>query len=333
MNGQGKQHLRFRPIRFLGPGKVVCWHLAMSLLLNSFYHLTLRFFAGILAGPGALSTAAGHETHSTRLCQMTQLLHELGVGLAITGEPRFGDGMVWPSWTGYSFIGARSPQNDSVRVLILTEIAELVTPIVGFGSDRSIWMAVRTGKDLGILILAAYAPPSNRQPAERLNFFQDIAQEIQQLMADVKYARWPIMIAGDLNIHDSRLCEKNLALQRPVDRDILHLLENLVASGRHLLIRNHIGVSTHISGTAIDLVLSTNDLAPDLTYFQHSDLLPASDHSAILISQLGRLSPSSKVDVGQSHWCPYIDQWEEALAAVEHCMIFLGNFIVHLLYD
>lgn len=160
--------------------------------------------------------------------------------------------MVWPSWTGYSFIGARSPKNDSVCVLILNEIAELVTPIVGFGSDRSIWMAVRTGKDFGILILAAYAPPSNRQPAERFSFFQDIAQEIQQLMADVKYAGWPIMIAGDLNIHDGRLCEKNLALQRPVDRDILHLLENLDASGRYLLIRNHIGVSTHVSGTAID---------------------------------------------------------------------------------
>ena len=83
-------------------------------------------------------------------------------------------------------------------VLILNEIGELVTPIVGFGNDRSVWMAVRTGKGLGILVLAAYALSPNRQPAERLDFFQDIAQEIQELMADVKYARWPIMIAGGL---------------------------------------------------------------------------------------------------------------------------------------
>ena len=65
---------------------------------------------------GAVSSAAGHETHSTGLCQMTQLLHELGVGLAIISGTRFGDGMVWPSWTGYSFSGARSPKNESVCV-------------------------------------------------------------------------------------------------------------------------------------------------------------------------------------------------------------------------
>ena len=284
---------------------------------------------------GALSSATGHEAHSARISQVVQALHRVGATIAILSEPRFGPGLLWPQWTGYALHGARSYNNDSVSILVLQDLEDLIVPIPDLGDKRAVWLEIRTprGAAPGILVLGIYAPPPNYSVAERSDFFKERMREVRQVASCDTYQGWPIVVAGDFNIHDARLTEKDRNLARPVDRDILHLLETAFAEGRRLVLLNPPGQPTHASGSTLDLVFASTDITPYLQLISRADLTPKSDHDAILLGGIGRASTTSKLNIGVSRWNPCVDDWYAALLRFEHSLSFVGSFVLHLLFD
>ena len=46
------------------------------------------------------------------------------VRVAVISDPRLGPGMVWPEWTGATYLGERSRNPDSVAVVGLNEVVQ-----------------------------------------------------------------------------------------------------------------------------------------------------------------------------------------------------------------
>ena len=140
----------------------------------------LRIFSWNIRG--AFGSAGGTESHTGRILETVKLLFDKGASIAVFSEPRFAQGMVWPSWTNFDFHGARSSQSDTVAVLVLSELDKLVVPISDIGDERAIWLEVRLEDESdGILLLATYAPPSSRPGYERIEFFQRRCAELLSL--------------------------------------------------------------------------------------------------------------------------------------------------------
>ena len=82
-------------------------------------------------------------------------------------EPRFGPGMIWPSWSGSDWVGCRSCVSNTVAVLISKDLSDRFTQLPNVGNERAIWLCVsgaepgKEGEVPSLLILAVYALPAN----------------------------------------------------------------------------------------------------------------------------------------------------------------------------
>ena len=106
-------------------------------------------------------------------------MHAKGVVVAVLGEPRFGPGMVWPTWTGFRFAGCRMTEPSSVAVLILEEAAANILIRDGVGDERAMWVELPANymsgvgqlpRARGTLVLGVYGPHAGYSEQSRVFF-------------------------------------------------------------------------------------------------------------------------------------------------------------------
>ena len=282
---------------------------------------------------GSLSAASRQEAHGGHILQLVTTLHSLQASLAVISDPCFGPGMRWPRWSGYEFFGHRSTLHDTVAILIAIELVHNVEILPDVGDKRAIWLHVHASGQAGagLLVLAMYAPPSNYSPKERLDFFISRVTELHAIRAKPEFASIPVLLAGDLNVHVRELCSKNSELERPVDRDIVNLLAGPV--GFNLVLRNPFCQPTHDSGSAIDLVYSSQCLTPRVQILPKEASLLGSDHRILLITELGSISLRQKNQVGKTKWAPFSEAWGDAFSSIPRCLSFICFWTQLLLHD
>ena len=281
---------------------------------------------------GAFGSMGTAEFHTGRILEAVKLLHEQGVGIAVISEPGFAEGMLWPDWTNYDFHGARSAKPDTVAVLTLSNMEKMVVPISDVGDERAIWLEVRLQQDSpGLLLLAAYGPHSSRPAHERIAFFEQRNAELCSTRS--RYQDWRVLVTGDLNFHDGDLSTKNESLEAAVDRSITMLLTLPPPSGMGVVMRGPFEISTHASGSTIDVALSSASLRPSLQVLDRLALVPRSDHSALLLSDIGAVQPDSQCLIGKSRWCALVHEWDAALSLVPGCLDFITAWVLVILHD
>ena len=94
------------------------------------------------------------------------------------------------------------------------------------------------------------------------------------------------MVVGDLNFHDGDLSAKNCEMVTATDRAIKLLLTSVSPSGMGLFMRGPFDTATHVSGSTIDVVLSSVSLDPSIQLLDRLSLSPKSDHCALLIDNV-----------------------------------------------
>ena len=242
------------------------------------------------------------------------------VSIAIISDPCFGPGMCWPQRSGYEFFGERSVRNNTVALLISTDFLDKVSVLAQVGDARAMWLHVHipVGNARGFLLLATYAPPPNRSPLERREFFEARAADLQKLRTERLFSSLPVILAGDLNIHIAELCDKNARLERPVDREISAMIVSTV--GMNLALRNPSQIATHDSGSAIDLVFSSHEITPVVEVLPKTEFLFSSDHRPLLITDVGSIPHAERQTFGKAKCPPSSDAWNEALLHVPLCL-------------
>ena len=195
------------------------------------------------------------------------------------------------------------------------------------------WLHVHipVGNARGFLLLATYAPPLNRSPLERREFFEARAADLQKLRTERLFSSLPVILAGDLNIHIAELCDKNARLERPVDREISAMIVSTV--GMNLVLRNPFQIATHDSGSAIDLVFSSHEITPVVEVLPKTEFLFSSDHRPLLITDVGSIPHAERQTFGKAKWSPSSDAWNEALLHVPLWLEYICTWVRMILRE
>ena len=288
---------------------------------------------------GACGRAGGLEAHDQRLLGLTASLQAAGVALAILAEPRFGPGMVWPEWTGYEFFGERESEAASVAALILREASASIAVIPGVGDARAVWVELEAPKPglassgtgqpghgvRATLVLGVYAPHAHYDRAVRQAFWDKRLSELRSLRARVRFADHELVVLGDFNLHLGELADANVRYEQALDRDVFTMLQ--ARDGFDCTIRNPCGVATHVSGTAVDVVMATRaiDLRVEVEVVGGGGV--PSDHARLLVRLRGSFHAREESRLGVVRWDPE-GAWDEALVKVprsEHFIVGLGR--------
>jgi len=279
---------------------------------------------------GAFGHDGGLEAHDERILRAVAVLHAAGVVMAVISEPRFGPGMVWPSWTGYAYHGERSGEPDSVAVLVLEDAEQVVVPIGGVGDERAIWLELRTGKagdgrgatqsERGMLVLGLYGYHAGYAVAIRRKFWQSRLWELKHLRSSARYEGWEVVVLGDFNLHFACLGGKNLLREEGFDREVLKMLE--APEGFGVTLRNEPGVATHKSGTIIDDVAASSDLQTKCRLGQMGEEGIVSDHYPVFVEVRRHVDLVQEVRLGRACWGDSAE-WDEALAMAPRAFKFL----------
>ena len=277
---------------------------------------------------GALCREGGLEAHEGRLLQLSASLHAGGVVVAILSEPKLAPGMIWPTWTGYSFLGERTSAAGSVAALVLQEVSGEIIQIEGVGDERAIWLEVPFselhGGDGGTLVLGVYGHQISHATAIRRGFWRTRLKEVRELRRRQRYCGWEVAVLGDFNLHLSSLGLLNKRYERAVDKEVMEML--LDPDGFGCTLRNPVGVQTHSSGTIIDVIAVSAGRRATVQVVSGPAAGVPSDHSRIDVELHGRVAVGSP-KMGSARWHSTCDgDWDTALLAIPKTLQFMAGW-------
>eukprot|EP00435_Cladocopium_sp_Y103_P051578 s593_g16.t1 len=209
---------------------------------------------------GGLSPAGSVEAHNGRILKFVNQLHNAKCSLCVLSEPRFGPGMIWPSWSGYDWVGCRSCASDTVAVLISEELSDKFIQLPNIGDERAIWLCVNCAEpgkeeDLpSLLILAVYA----------LTYGYDLAWKPAVLL----HTRWAGVSGAFWLCLDSALCQDQFRVKYGplISPTLLLLAAGLGQGGRravHLFGALARGIPDELRKLTIGVALGTSRLLLD----------------------------------------------------------------------
>ena len=112
----------------------------------------------------ALGVRSAIESHDEGILHVIALLHDRGAAIAVISEPRLGVGMVWPDWTGYSFLGERTGEPGSVAVIILQGLTFRVVQIEGIPCGSKFVSLTRAIMGYWLWLFMDLPPATHRPP-------------------------------------------------------------------------------------------------------------------------------------------------------------------------
>ena len=174
-----------------------------------------------------------------------------------------------------------------------------------------------------MLIVAAFYGP----PGGDLLFWQQLAQEFQQLRARYPDARF--ILLGDANIHLSYLvtheetCVCLHCRACPTDQKIEQLLN---AIGLRAF---NPPIPTHVSGTIIDLVFG--DKRDSLEVNVSDENFACSDHAFVRNPVKHKVEVAFASNLGRVTWASHAD-WDEGLGRIEVSLDTLATAVQNLLH-
>ena len=266
---------------------------------------------------GAFRTTDGVAARDVRILQSVSEFQSVGAFLVIVADAQLAPGSIWPDWTGYAYHGVRSFEADTVGMLVLDACYQSVVPVEGVGDERAVWMAVTAQSgchDLQALVLGVYGPHPGYPGTVRQRFWDDRLGEIRKLAADPRFVGWPVVLAGDFNLHFQGITAKNARYEGALDRSVFMLLHAL-----GFVLCNPIGTQTHTSGTAIDLLWIKGSL------LEHIDVRPVpfwTDHARLDAYLTKSVSCNLGDYVGRARWDNEAE-WDSCLAKAPMLLAYL----------
>ncbi len=258
-------------------------------------------------GRTGLCSLAAEEVLWWRLWRIVAHLMENDIQICVLPGARWPPGATLPPGLPFSWLGVQTTSWAAVGVLVATELQDQTWVIDDLGSDIIMWVAVNSdGADLAgpALIIGAIYPA----PGGDLATWQQIINEHLTLRERYRNAR--IIIAGDGNVHLSDVLKHDLGCrclhcrQGRNDRTIEQLLKDAGLAAFNP------AVKTHVSGTAIDLLIGM--LHEPFPVTVCPDDIGLSDHSLVAGRPEVRLEISFKTSLGRVCWA-HGDEWDTVL--------------------
>ena len=279
-------------------------------------------FGSFNPGRTGLSALGTDNLLHWRLWAIHCELIDSGVHFCALPGARFPPGATLPEGFRFVWRGVQSVRWGSVGVFIDIDYEHLFSEVDHVGNERCIWFRLQVYREITILG-ALYGPPGGD-----LVFWKGVVADYASLRK--RYPGAQIILMGDANIHLSYILKHEYCCaclhcnQTACDRNIEALLTS------HGIIAHNPACGTHVSGTAINLILS------DITHALLVSVKPVpsamSDHTLVMASTPMDLSRQPSHHIGRVSWAPHGD-WENGLLRASTVTRGLREAIEPMLVD
>ncbi|CAE7222667.1 MOCOS [Symbiodinium natans] len=259
-----------------------------------------------------------------RLWAIAAAMQENGIHILALPSPRLPPGALLPEGFPMSWLGTRSVSWDTTGFLVDSDILDNVIVLEEFCSDRIFWLRIQASSAASSsdVVCCSYYCATGGDVQTWTTLLGDYA------LLSRKFPRANFFLLGDGNIHLSYLvdhparCGCLHCKQPPNDVRIEHMIGQAGLRAINPL------APTHVSGTAIDLILVPRSVAMPARVL--SERIGASDHHLVTCSCKISLSCFYNNAIGRVSWQAG-EVWDEALESIAPALEALSVAIQEVL--